>query len=169
MSLGPTELIFVGVIILVLVLMSKGKKARERKRQEAEREAEALPAAKLAKGIIRYPELQLLGIVVLLAGIAMAGIGYLMTSGILDTLSLAGILVVFLGLAFIVLARQRTKPASESLKNPGEPVNGAGIPKTQPQPKITNNPSAIEPRIKPEDLADFKKYMALKAKAAEKP
>jgi hypothetical protein len=37
----------------------------------------------------------------------MAVIGYLMTQGLVDTLSLAGIGVIVLGIAFIILARRR--------------------------------------------------------------
>jgi len=160
MSIGPSELLFVGVIILILIFISRGRKSRQiRKQQEAEK-AEALRGAKVAGKSIRYPELQLLGIVIIVAGIALGGIGYLMTRGVLDVYSLAGILVAVLGLLFVIMARQTIPPAGSTQKAATPVVAGK-----QPQKK-PNPISSIDPRIKPEDMADFKKYMALKASSA---
>jgi hypothetical protein len=160
MSIGPSELLFVGVIILVLIFLSRGRKARQaRKQQEAEK-AEAMRASKVAGQPIRYPELQLLGIVIIVAGVALAGIGYLMTRGVLDVYSIAGIVVAVLGISFVIMARQTASP-TPSVQKPATPV-AAG---KQPQKKISQL-SSIDPRIKPEDMADFKKFMALKASSA---
>jgi Ca2+/Na+ antiporter len=107
MKIGPSELLLVAIIIIIMVLVSRSRKAAE----EAKAQAEAARLAKLsgatAKPPIKYPQLQLLGILVMLAGIAMAVIGYLATKGILDTLSIAGIGVLILGIGFIILARRR--------------------------------------------------------------
>ena len=158
MSIGPSELLFVGIIILVLIFMSRGRKARQiRKQQEAEK-AEALRGANVRS--VRYPELQLLGIIVIVAGIALAGIGYLMTRGVLDVYSLAGIVIAVLGLSFVIMARQTTPPAASARKAATAVVAGK-----QPQKK-SSPVNSIDPRIKPEDAADFKKYMALKAGSA---
>ena len=43
----------------------------------------------------------------MLVGVAMAVIGYLITQGVIDTLSIAGIAVIVLGVSFIILARRR--------------------------------------------------------------
>ncbi len=166
--MGATELLTIGVVILAVVFISKGQNAQKvKKQQEAER-AEAARIAAVAKGKIRYPELQLLGIVVTLAGLATAIAGYLMTKGVIDTFSLAGIFIVVLGLSFVILARQRVPASSDSLKTSNTPVNGKGNTPNPTQAKINSGVSSIDPRIAPKDVADFKKYMALKAKADEK-
>lgn len=157
MSIGPSELLFVGVIILILVILSRSRKARQVRKQHEAEKAEALRTAKVAGGSVRYPELQLLGIVVIVAGIALAGIGYLMTRGVLDVYSIAGIVVAVLGISFVIMARQTTPPAASARKPVATVVTGK-----QPQKKI-NPVRSIGSRIKPEDMADFKKFMTLKA------
>jgi hypothetical protein len=167
--MGLTELLLIGAVILFVVFISKGQKSEKLKKQQEAERAEAARIAAVAKGTIRYPELQLLGIVITLAGVAMAVAGYLMTKGILDTFSIAGIFVVVLGLAFVVLARQRAPAVVDDVKNSKTQVNGKG--NTLKPAQSTTNPgvSSIDPRIAPKDVSDFKKYMALKAKSAEKP
>jgi hypothetical protein len=163
MSIGPSEILFVGIIILVLIFMSRGRKARQIKKQQ---EAEALRASPPTKESIKYPQLQLLGFAVMLAGLGLAGIGYLMTRGVLDEFSIAGILVVVLGMIFIILARQKSTPATSTQKVSTQPVSRSSAIKQQTH-KNNSTIASIDPRIKPEDVADYKKYMALKAKAAD--
>jgi hypothetical protein len=160
MSIGPSELLFVGVIILVLIFLSRGRKARQARKQQEFEKAEAMRTSKVAGQPIRYPELQLLGIVIIVAGIALAGIGYLMTRGVLDVYSIAGIVVAVLGISFVIMARQTAPPAA-SVQKPATHV-AAG---KQPQKKL-GHANSIEHRIKPEDMADFQKYMALKTKSS---
>jgi drug/metabolite transporter (DMT)-like permease len=165
--LGASEILLVVGIILVFVLISRGQKSKAIKRQEAEK-AEALRAAQMPGRSIRYPELQLLGFVVVLAGIAMAGAGYLMSRGIVDPLSLGGIFIIVLGLSFVILARQRARPG-EGLTSSKRTVGSPADALKPAQKKIKPSSVALGTQIKPEDVADFKRYQALKAKAAEKP
>ncbi|XUX00567.1 MAG: hypothetical protein TUN42_00900 [Dehalogenimonas sp.] len=169
MSIGPSELLFVAIIILVLIFISRGQKARKMRKQEEAERAEALRSAKTAGNAIRYPELQLLGIVVIVAGLALAGIGYLMTRGILDFYSVAGIAVLALGISFVIMARQKVSPVASNPKSGAQPVSRTGASGKQNLPKSAANAGSIDPKIKPEDMADYKKYLALKAKAADKP
>ena len=157
MDLGISEILLIGGIIVVFVLISKGKKSAELKRQQEAERLEALRVARMANRI-RYPQLQLLGFVVILAGIAMAVGSYLMTRGIADPLALGGILGVFLGLCFIILARQRVKPVSVSAKNSKSPVVGSNSTKNPGPAKTMPVAAKVETQIKPEDLADFKRY-----------
>ena len=166
--MGASEILLVGGIILVFILASRGQKSRAIKRQEAEK-AEALRAAQMPGRSIRYPELQLLGFVVVLAGIAMAGAGYLMSRGIVDPLSLGGIFIIVLGLSFVILARQRVTPSGEGLNSSKRTTGSGSNTVKQAQTKIKPVSATIGTQIKPEDVADFKRYQALKAKAAEKP
>jgi hypothetical protein len=166
--LGASEILLVVGIILVFVLISRGQKSKAIKRQEAEK-AEALRAAQMPGRSIRYPELQLLGFVVVLAGIAMAGAGYLMSRGIVDPLSLGGIFIIVLGLSFVILARQRARPSGEGLTSSKRTVGSPADALKPAQKKIKPSSVALGTQIKPEDVADFKRYQALKAKAAEKP
>ena len=108
MRIGPSELLIIAAIIIVMVLISRSKKAANevKARAEAERLAKEKAAA---TGIqpIKYPQLQLLGILVMLAGAAMAVLAYLSEQQILGTLSIAGAGVLIVGIAFIILARRR--------------------------------------------------------------
>ncbi|PPD58210.1 hypothetical protein [Dehalogenimonas etheniformans] len=166
MSIGPSELLFVAVIVLVLIFISRGQKARRiRKEQEAVR-AEALRATKTTGGAIRYPELQLLGIVVIVAGLALGGIGYLMTRGILDFYSVAGIAILALGISFVIMARQKVSPVASNQKSNVQSVSRTATSGKQSLPKSATSAGSIDPKIKPEDMADFKRFMALKAGAA---
>src|SRR5271169_3187576 len=106
------DLLIVGAVILAIVLISKNQKAAEIKRQQEAERIEALRVARMARRI-RYPQLQLLGFVVIMAGIALGVASYLVTRGIAGPLPLVGIAVIFVGLSFIVLARQRIKPSGE--------------------------------------------------------
>ncbi|MEL7562386.1 hypothetical protein [Dehalogenimonas sp. 4OHTPN] len=106
MKLGAGELLLVVLIIVILVALSRAKKTV----QEVKRETEAARPARKAvpvKPPIKYPQLQLLGILVMLVGVAMAAIGYLLQEGVISTLSVAGIAVLVFGIAFIILARRR--------------------------------------------------------------
>ena len=163
MDIGLSEILLIGGIILVLLFVSKANKAKEIKRQQEEAKAEALRLARVESRSIKYPELQLLGFVVILAGIAMAVAGYLITKGI-AMLSVAGVLIVFLGLSFVVLARQGVKPSSKLTTNNRGSNDRANTIKNQAQAKILPVSTKAETRIKPEDMADFKKYQALKAR-----
>jgi hypothetical protein len=159
------DILIIGGVILAIVLMSKHQKEQALKRQqEAERE-DALRAARMARRAIKYPQLQLLGFVVILAGIALAGASYLMTRGLADPLSLAGIAIFFLGLSFIVLARQRVNPPGKVAKNAKGSVDAASNTKSQPQMITKPVVSIRETQIKPDDMADFRRYQ--KEKLAE--
>ena len=106
MKIGPGELLLVVLVIVILVAFSRAKKVT----QEVKEQTEAARAARRplqSKPPIKYPQLQLLGVLAMLAGGAMAVIGYLITQGVIDTLSIAGIAVIVLGLGFIILARRR--------------------------------------------------------------
>jgi hypothetical protein len=107
MRIGPSELLIIGVIILVLVLFSRGKKSAEEAKARAEAERLASLKAAQAKKRIKYPQLQLLGILVMLAGAALAILAYLSARELLGTLSIAGVGILILGIAFIILARRR--------------------------------------------------------------
>ena len=108
MKIGPGEILLVVAVILILVGASRMKKvSQEVKRQnEAARPVRRAGSAP-AKPSIKYPQLQLLGVLVMLAGGAMIGIGYLLTQPDITLLSIAGIAVAILGIAFIILARRR--------------------------------------------------------------
>ncbi|APV43509.1 hypothetical protein Dform_00146 [Dehalogenimonas formicexedens] len=166
MSIGPSELLFVAVIVLVLIFISRGQKARKMRKQEEAERAEALRSARTGGTAIRYPELQLLGIVVMVAGLALAGIGYLMTRGVLDFYSVAGIAVLALGLSFVIMARQKVSPVAANQKSGVQTVRQTATSGKQSLPKSAANAASIDPKIKPEDMADFKRFMALKAGAA---
>jgi Ca2+/Na+ antiporter len=107
MRIGPTELLLVGAIIVVMLILSRSKKAAEEAKAKAEAERLAKAKAVPGKQPIKYPQLQLLGILVILAGVAMAVLAYLSEQQILGTLSIAGVGVLILGIAFIILARRR--------------------------------------------------------------
>jgi drug/metabolite transporter (DMT)-like permease len=105
MKIGPGEILLVVAIILVMVALSRAKRTAQDVKKQVQSDTPARRAA--AKPAVKYPQLQLLGVLAMLAGGAMAVIGYLMTQGLVDTLSLAGIGVIVLGIAFIILARRR--------------------------------------------------------------
>ncbi len=107
MRIGPSELLIIGVIILVLVLVSRGKKSAEESKARAEAERLASLKTVPSKKSIKYPQLQLLGILIMLAGAAMAVLAYLSAQELLGTLSIAGVGVLIVGIAFIILARRR--------------------------------------------------------------
>ena len=106
MRIGPSELLIIAVIVVVMVLISRSKKAAEEAKARAEAERLAKEKAAAAKQI-KYPQLQLLGILVMLAGAAMAVLAYLSERQLLGTLSIAGVGVLIVGIAFIILARRR--------------------------------------------------------------
>ncbi len=103
MKIGPGEILLVVLVIVILVAFSRAKKVTQEVKEQAAAAKRTVPA----KPPIKYPQLQLLGILAMLAGVAMAVIGYLITQGVIDTLSIAGIAVVALGISFIILARRR--------------------------------------------------------------
>ncbi|XUW99470.1 MAG: hypothetical protein TUN42_06120 [Dehalogenimonas sp.] len=107
MRIGPSELLIVAIIIIIMVLISRSKKSAEEAKSRAE--AERLAKAKAPQGNqpIKYPQLQVLGILVMLAGATMAVLAYLNEQQILGMLSLTGIGVLIVGIAFIILARRR--------------------------------------------------------------
>ena len=107
MRIGPSELLLIAVVIIVLVLISRGKKSAEESKARAEAERLASLKAVQAKKGIKYPQLQLLGILVMLAGATMAILAYLSEQELLGTLSIAGVGVLIVGIAFIILARRR--------------------------------------------------------------
>jgi hypothetical protein len=108
MRIGPSELLIVAIIIIVMVLISRSKKSAEEAKSRAEAERLAKEKATAAKQqSIKYPQLQLLGILVMLAGATMAVLAYLSEQQILGTLSIAGVGVLIIGIVFIILARRR--------------------------------------------------------------
>ncbi|AKG53952.1 hypothetical protein DGWBC_1305 [Dehalogenimonas sp. WBC-2] len=108
MKIGPGELLLVVAVILILVGASRMKKVSQdvKKQNDAARPVRRAGSAPV-KPSIKYPQLQLLGVLVLLAGGAMVGIGYLLSQPGITLLSIAGIAVFALGIAFIILARRR--------------------------------------------------------------
>ena len=104
MKFGAGELLLIVAIILILYGFSRAKKVS----QDVKKDVAAAPARRTvpAKPAIKYPQLQLLGVLVMLVGGAMAVIGYLITQGV-TTLSVAGVAVIVFGIAFIILARRR--------------------------------------------------------------
>jgi drug/metabolite transporter (DMT)-like permease len=102
MKIGAGELLLVVLVIVILVAFSRAKKVTQDVKKQA-----AAPARQAAKPSLKYPQLQLLGVLAMLTGAAMAVIGYLIAQGVIDTLSIAGIAVLALGIGFIILARRR--------------------------------------------------------------
>ena len=96
----------VAAIILILIGLSRAKKVSQDVKAQVAAPGPRRAGAP-AKPSIKYPQLQLLGVLIMLAGGAMAVIGYLITQGVVDTLSIAGIGVIVLGIGFIILARRR--------------------------------------------------------------
>jgi hypothetical protein len=109
MKIGPSELLVVVLIIVVMVAVSRARKSSQqaKERAEAEKAAKRPAGAPPPKPSIKYPQLQLLGVLVMLAGTAMAILAYLNEQELLGTLSIAGIGVLVLGIGFIILARRR--------------------------------------------------------------
>ncbi|APV44572.1 hypothetical protein Dform_01244 [Dehalogenimonas formicexedens] len=107
MRIGPSELLIVAIIIIVMVLISRSRKAADEARAKAEADRQAKMKAVPDKAPIKHPQLQLLGVLVMLAGATMAVLAYLDEQQLLGTLSLAGIGVLIVGIAFIILARRR--------------------------------------------------------------
>ena len=107
MKIGPSELLIVAIIIIIMVLFSRGKKSADEAKARAEAERLAKEKAPTSKQSIRYPQLQLLGILVILAGVTMAVLAYLSEQELLGTLSIAGLGILIVGIAFIILARRR--------------------------------------------------------------
>jgi hypothetical protein len=109
MRIGPSELLIVAIIIIIMIALSRARKSSQeaKERAEAERLAKLRAGTAASKSTIKYPQLQLLGVLVMLAGAAMAILAYLNEQEILGTLSIAGIGVLIVGIAFIILARRR--------------------------------------------------------------
>ncbi|ADJ25687.1 hypothetical protein Dehly_0368 [Dehalogenimonas lykanthroporepellens BL-DC-9] len=112
MKIGPGELLLVLAVILLLVGASRMKSVT----QEVQRQSKAAKSARPATGGagntaarsgIKYPQLQLLGILIILGGAATTVIGYLMSQPDVTFLSLVGIGIAAFGIAFIILARRR--------------------------------------------------------------
>ena len=115
MRIGPGELLLVVAVILILVGASRMKSVSQevkRQREAAQPEragaaADSSSAAPRTRSAIKYPQLQLLGVLVMLAGGATMIIGYLMSQPDITIFSLIGIGIVALGIAFIILSRRR--------------------------------------------------------------
>ncbi|MGI2336632.1 MAG: hypothetical protein ACRKGH_08355 [Dehalogenimonas sp.] len=112
MKIGPGEILLVVAVILILVGASRMKAVSQdvkRQREAAKPMRSASPSGNVSTGrsSLKYPQLQLLGILVMLGGAATMIIGYLMSQPDVTFLSLVGIGVVALGVAFIILSRRR--------------------------------------------------------------
>ncbi|MDV2990241.1 MAG: hypothetical protein P3T54_08865 [Dehalogenimonas sp.] len=112
MKIGPGELLLVVAIILILVGASRMKAVsqevkRQRDAAKPVRSASPSGSTSTTRSGLKYPQLQLLGVLVMLGGAATMIIGYLMSQPDVTFLSLVGIGVVALGIAFIILARRR--------------------------------------------------------------
>lgn len=116
MRIGPGELLLVVAVILILVGASRMKSVTQEVKRQREEAAQSERAAKPAsssssaprtRSSVKYPQLQLLGVLVMLAGGATMVIGYMMSQPDITVFSLIGIGVVALGIAFIILSRRR--------------------------------------------------------------
>jgi uncharacterized membrane protein len=107
MKIGAGELLVIAVVIIIMVLISRSKKAADEAKARAEAERLAKLKAGSSKKPIKYPQLQLLGALVMLAGVGMAVLAYLSAQELLGTLSITGVGVLIVGIAFIILARRR--------------------------------------------------------------
>jgi hypothetical protein len=113
MKIGPGELLLVLAVILLLVGASRMKSVTQEVQRQSKAAKSARPAAggagntAAARSGIKYPQLQLLGILVILGGAATTVIGYLMSQPDVTFLSLVGIGIAAFGIAFIILARRR--------------------------------------------------------------
>ncbi|MEN8613848.1 hypothetical protein ABFB09_01000 [Dehalogenimonas sp. THU2] len=108
MKIGPGELLMVALIIILFIGASRMKKVSQdvKKQNEAARPVRRTNGAAVKKPAVKYPQLQLLGVLVLLAGATMAVIGYLISQGF-TTLFVGGVIVAVIGIAFMILARRR--------------------------------------------------------------
>jgi len=108
MKIGPGELLLVVLIIVIMVAVSRARKSSQEAKERAEAEqAAARRSVAPDKAPIKYPQLQLLGVLVMIAGAALAILAYLDQQQVLGTWSIAGIGVAILGIGFIILARRR--------------------------------------------------------------
>ena len=110
MKIGPGEILLVIAVILILVGASRMKAVSQevkRQKEAAKPVRSASSPSAPARSSIKYPQLQLLGVLVMLGGGAAMVIGYLMSQPDITILSLAGIGVVALGIALIILSRRR--------------------------------------------------------------
>ena len=91
MKIGPSELLLVAIIIIIMVIISRSKKSADEAKARAEAERVAKTKMVPGKQPIKYPQLQLLGVLVMLAGATMAVLAFLSEQALLGTLSIAGV------------------------------------------------------------------------------
>jgi hypothetical protein len=107
MRFGPLEIVIIAIVILIIFGATRIKQVSNKLGGGGgDRSSSGRSAPAKQSPPVRYPRLQALGILILIGGAIVLGLSFIIDEAIL-TWAIGGGIIVFLGVALIIISRRR--------------------------------------------------------------